>query len=98
MVIRYILEMGSRGADKDATMDDLIKQLPMENPQMISFAQALREEGWDEGMAKGRAEGAYEIAKRLLKVSMDRVLISETTGVSMKELDRLAKTAEEEVV
>jgi len=42
-----------------------------------------------EGEAKGRAEGAVEIARNMKKKGLDPVLIAEMTGLSLDEIERL---------
>ena len=48
-----------------------------------------REKGLAEGRAEGRAEGIIEVAKSMIKKGMSVELISEVTGLSHDEIQRI---------
>lgn len=49
-----------------------------------------REEGLAEGLAKGEAKGRTNVARNLKSKGMDVTLISQVTGLSEKEIERLS--------
>ena len=54
-----------------------------------SIAAAYKEEGFLEGMEKGRAESAKAIARNLLERGMDIAEVATVTGLSADEVKNL---------
>ena len=46
------------------------------------------------GLAKGRSEGIYAVAKKLLAAGSDLAFIADTTGLSLAELQTLSEKEE----
>ncbi len=55
----------------------------------VSDVEGAREEGMEKGIEKGREEGRREVARRMLARGMDVALVSEVTGLSPEDIQRL---------
>jgi predicted transposase/invertase (TIGR01784 family) len=44
----------------------------------------------DEGIKQGKAEGLLEAAKNLLRFGVDKSIISQSTGLSAEEIEKLS--------
>jgi len=51
------------------------------------------EQGFEEGRAKGREEGKLETAKKLMKNGVAIDIITRSTGIPKKELEKIAAKA-----
>ena len=96
-LVEYLLRVGET-SDLEGLMRTLAQQVPEHEERFMTVAEQLEargreqglEQGRQEGEAFGRQEGQQEakltIAKRMLAAGLDKSLISETTGLSEKEL------------
>jgi predicted transposase/invertase (TIGR01784 family) len=80
---------------KELSYDEALR-LQLEAKNKFRQDQLARERDREEiGLKKGRAEGLQEgkkeIAKNLLKAHIDLQLISSTTGLSIKEIEKIKK-------
>ena len=50
---------------------------------------ALKDEGWRDGKLEGKRENQIEIAKIMLKKKMELEDISEITGLTIEEIEKL---------
>ncbi len=57
--------------------------------KIMTIAEQLEKKGREEGMQKGRAE----VALRLLTKNISIDIISETTGLSVEEIEKLRKNS-----
>ena len=55
----------------------------------VTFADVLRQEGWNEGKQEGREKALLETAKRMLKAGIDPQLIKQVTTLSEEQLKTL---------
>ena len=69
-------------------------RIPDNEETMATIADRLREEGLNQGLERGRAEGArkakLETAKAMLARGMDMETVLEITGLDRKSLEGLA--------
>ncbi len=92
-LVEYLLRVGETSNLEDL-MRTLAQQVPEHEERFMTVAEQLeargREQGRQEGEAFGRQEGQQEakltIAKKMLAAGLDKSLISETTGLSEREL------------
>ncbi len=65
-------------------------------PYVTSWEKIARKEGKQEGKQEGRVEGKLEekieTAKKMLKKNLDITIISDITGLSIEEIEKLAET------
>ena len=57
--------------------------------QVCSFKN--KKEGKEQGIKEGKIEGVKEVAKNLIKQGIDEAIISESTGLTIKEIEMLEK-------
>ncbi|MDG2608226.1 Rpn family recombination-promoting nuclease/putative transposase [Vibrio harveyi] len=100
-LVEYLLRVGET-SNLEGLMRTLAQQVPEHEERFMTVAEQLEargreqglkqglEQGRQEGEALGRQEGQQEakltIAKRMLAAGLDKSLISDTTGLSEKEL------------
>ncbi|MGD1396258.1 Rpn family recombination-promoting nuclease/putative transposase [Vibrio harveyi] len=100
-LVEYLLRVGET-SNLEGLMRTLAQQVPEHEERFMTVAEQLEargreqglkqglEQGRQEGEAFGRQEGQQEakltIAKRMLAAGLDKSLISDTTGLSEKEL------------
>ncbi|MEG3223816.1 Rpn family recombination-promoting nuclease/putative transposase [Vibrio gigantis] len=96
-LIEYLLRVGETSNLEDL-MRTLAQQVPEHEERFMTVAEQLeargREQGLKQGLEKGRQEGEASgqqaaklaIAKKMLAAGLDKSLISETTGLTEKEL------------
>ncbi len=65
-------------ADKETTKNMLARE-----------KKTSREEGLAEGRAEGRAKGVMNVARNLKSAGMDLLFISQNTGLTIEEIERL---------
>ncbi|WP_455292694.1 Rpn family recombination-promoting nuclease/putative transposase [Vibrio parahaemolyticus] len=100
-LVEYLLRVGET-SDLEGLMRTLAQQVPEHEERFMTVAEQLeargREQGLKQGLEQGLEQGRQEgeafgqqaaklaIAKRMLAAGLDKSLISETTGLSEKEL------------
>ena len=61
----------------------------------MTFGEELelaKNRGYKEGIEIGKLQVSKEVAKRLLEMEMEIAFISEVTGLSLEEIQKLKKT------
>ncbi|MHB1627409.1 MAG: hypothetical protein ACYCVB_03370 [Bacilli bacterium] len=58
---------------------------------MVDLVREIAEEEFAKGEAKGETKKALAVARAMLAKGMDDALVSEVTGLSIEELERLHK-------
>ncbi|WP_188052843.1 Rpn family recombination-promoting nuclease/putative transposase [Vibrio harveyi] len=100
-LVEYLLRVGET-SDLEGLMRTLAQQVPEHEERFMTVAEQLeargREQGLKQGLEQGLEQGRQEgeafgqqaaklaIAKRMLAAGLDKSLISDTTGLSEKEL------------
>lgn len=92
-LVEYLLRVGET-SDLKGLMRTLAQQVPEHEERFMTVAEQLEARGREQGLEQGRQEGEafgqqaakLAIAKRMLAADLDKSLISETTGLSEKEL------------
>jgi len=92
-LVEYLLRVGETSNLEDL-MRTLAQQVPEHEERFMTVAEQLEARGREQGLKQGRQEGRQEgqleakltIAKKMLAAGLDKSLISETTGLSEKEL------------
>ena len=92
-LVEYLLRVGET-SNLEGLMRTLAQQVPEHEERFMTVAEQLeargREQGLKQGLEQGLEQGQQEakltIAKKMLAAGLDKSLISETTGLSEKEL------------
>ena len=72
--------------------EDLLNEYDKREAYLVyqhSLMRDFKEEGFDEGKLEGIKENSYAIAKNLKKSGLDIKFISENTGLSIEEIEKL---------
>ena len=76
--------------------EDLLNEYDRREAYLVyqsSLMRGAKEDGFEEGIEKGKLEGikenSYTIAKNLKKSGLDVKFISENTGLSLEEVEKL---------
>ena len=69
---------------------EIVKEIVIENEDEI-IKNSIYHSGLNDGIKEGISQRNIEIAKKLLKKNVDINIISETTGLSLEEIDTLNK-------
>ena len=75
---------------KAKTAREIAEELASPNEAEI-WANTERSRGFEQGFAEGRAKAAIKIAKNMLNLNFDIEKISEYTGLTLEELEKLKK-------
>ncbi|WYW35947.1 Rpn family recombination-promoting nuclease/putative transposase (plasmid) [Vibrio harveyi] len=100
-LVEYLLRVGET-SNLEGLMRTLAQQVPEHEERFMTVAEQLEARGREQGLKQGRQEGEafgrqegrqegqqeakLTIAKRMLAAGLDKSLISDTTGLSEKEL------------
>ena len=76
-----------RNRDKDIV--ELYTDYSREEMERNTLIIEAREDGLEQGLEKGHLEKATEIARNLKKAGIDINIISENTGLSIEEIEKL---------
>ncbi|MEM7589820.1 MAG: Rpn family recombination-promoting nuclease/putative transposase [Myxococcota bacterium] len=95
-LFNYALAHGSTHEKCDKIIEKGVLHGQVEEIYM-SVAEALKQQGWQEGRQEGRQEGeilGFEkgrltVAQNMLKMGIDRKIIAQTTGLSLKRIASL---------
>ena len=72
--------------------EDLLNEYDKREAYLVyqhSLMRDFKEEGFEEGIEKGIKDEKYSIAKNLKKSGLDIKFISENTGLSIEEIEKL---------
>ena len=83
-----IMEKFQKNVEALNKNEDVVNFLTAEEEDEI-LKNTFKSEGYDEGLAKGKANKAIEIAKNLLIKGIDTKTIIETTGLSKAKIESL---------
>jgi len=56
---------------------------------MVTYAEELKQEGWQKGRQEGRREGEIKTIERLLAVGVEWILITKATGITPSQFQAL---------
>lgn len=102
--IRYVLNAGHNLTKED--VDEIIEKIGNSHPEggefIMSIAEKLKQEGREEGIIKGMEAGiekgakqrAVDVARRLLKMNLQIDQIVDATGLTKKEVEKMATEME----
>jgi len=81
-------------AKKDLTIKHIYNVIKKISPERSDDIMTIAEQLIQEGMEKGREEGKLEVAKNALKEGAEIDLIAKLTGLSKKEIEKIARETE----
>ncbi|MFZ3401660.1 Rpn family recombination-promoting nuclease/putative transposase, partial [Vibrio harveyi] len=96
-LVEYLLRVGET-SNLEGLMRTLAQEVPEHEERFMTVAEQLEargreqglkqglKQGLEQGLEQGQQEAKLTIAKKMLAAGLDKSLISETTGLSEKEL------------
>jgi predicted transposase/invertase (TIGR01784 family) len=95
-LMRYIFNARAdlTKADFNAVVKKIETTYPEGSEVVMTLAEIFREEGKEEGIEVGAKQGKIEVAKNAIREGMEPDLVAKLTGLSKKEIEKIAKEAE----
>lgn len=91
-LLTYIVNVDDEHRDIQELIDIMHSQLsPDVENEIMTLAEKLRDEGRNEGIAKGADNKAIEIAKRMLEAGSDIAFVIKVTNLSTAQIKALQK-------
>jgi predicted transposase/invertase (TIGR01784 family) len=82
--------------DLQPLFNQLIKQIPEYEEDVMTYAEELRQEGIQQGMQQGRQEGMHEathkIVQEMLKAGAELSFIKKVSHLSKREIEEIQKS------
>jgi predicted transposase/invertase (TIGR01784 family) len=95
-LMRYIFNARAdlTKADFNAVVKKIETTYPEGSEVVMTLAEIFREEGKEEGIEVGAKQGKIEVAKNAIREGMEPDLVAKLTGLSKKEIEKIAKETE----
>lgn len=85
-LVNYMLQVGET-TDMELTLSELARHVPQHKETFVTIAEQLEQRG----MEKGKREACLEMARKMLKNNLDRVLVMKITGLTEEDLQRIQR-------
>jgi len=93
-LLHYLIQAGET-TDPEALIRELARRAPQHGETFMTIAQQLEQKGREKGIAQGITQGiqqgVLDVARRLLKMGMPLASVQQATGLSAKELEKIAQ-------
>ncbi|MGE1561660.1 Rpn family recombination-promoting nuclease/putative transposase [Pantoea septica] len=85
-LVNYMLQIGET-TDMELTLSELARHVPQHKETFVTIAEQLEQRG----MEKGKREACLEMARKMLKNNLDRVLVMKITGLTEEDLQQIQR-------
>ncbi|WP_312061544.1 Rpn family recombination-promoting nuclease/putative transposase [Pantoea septica] len=89
-LVNYMLQVGET-PDMELTLSELARHVPQHKETFVTIAEQLEQRGMEKGRQLGKHEACLEMARKMLKNNLDRVLVMKITGLTEEDLQQIQR-------